>query len=208
MPGGRTFHHYGSLGWIAIYTDPLQWEQHNTIQVKTFLKLIRSYHRIWWLGNPIYHRYCFLWWKFQWSISLNLNIWSCNNLRCNSYVPSCQQHLIFMWYSCRHCQRIDFVELIQALRYSPRLLGPLTSLEYPIDEVLVPLRGARLSGVPGQGDFKVIILMWICAMHCFAYLKVLSSPCAVSVLGELSPGGALMHGFSQQQLHRKYCFTR
>ena len=28
----------------------------------------------------------------------------------NSYVPSCQQHLIIMRYSCRHCQRIDFVE--------------------------------------------------------------------------------------------------
>ncbi len=30
--------------------------------------------------------------------------------QCHSYVPSCQQHLIFMRYSCRHCQRIDFVE--------------------------------------------------------------------------------------------------
>ena len=32
----------------------------------------------------------------------------------NSYVPSCQQHLIIMRYSCSHCQRIVFVELTQA----------------------------------------------------------------------------------------------
>ena len=30
---------------------------------------------------------------------------------------------------------------------------------------------------------------------------------AISVLGELSPGGILMHGTSQQQLNRKFCFN-
>ncbi len=39
----------------------------------------------------------------------------------HSYVPSCKQHLIIMRYSCRHCQRIDFVELTQAHRGQSRV---------------------------------------------------------------------------------------
>ncbi len=36
-------------------------------------------------------------------------------------IASCQQHVIIMWFSCRHCQRIDFVELTQAPEASPGL---------------------------------------------------------------------------------------
>ena len=39
-------------------------------------------------------------------------------------VPSCQQHLILMRYSCRHCQRIYFVELTQAPMAKPGLEAP------------------------------------------------------------------------------------
>ncbi len=53
----------------------------------------------------------------------------------NSYVPSCQQHLIIMRYSCRHCQRIDFVELTQAPMASPGLDGPLSRANGPIERV-------------------------------------------------------------------------
>ena len=38
----------------------------------------------------------------------------------------------------------------------------------------------------------------------FVYLQVLLGNTAISVLGELSPGGILMHGTSQQQLNREY----
>ena len=41
----------------------------------------------------------------------------------DSYVPSFQQHLIIMWYSCRHCQRIDFVELSTSLCGHPATTG-------------------------------------------------------------------------------------
>ncbi len=46
-----------------------------------------------------------------------------------------------MRYSCRHCQRIDFVELTQALLASPGLVGPLTSLRNPVEEVPPSERG-------------------------------------------------------------------
>ncbi len=35
-------------------------------------------------------------------------------------------------------------------------------------------------------------------------MQVLHNNIAVSVLGELSPGGTLMQGYTQQQLHREY----
>ncbi len=35
--------------------------------------------------------------------------------------------------------------------------------------------------------------------------QILPSGVAATALAELSPGGALMHGYTQQQLHREYC---
>ena len=46
-----------------------------------------------------------------------------------------------MRYSCRHCQRIDFVELTQAPMACPGLIGPPTSLNNPIKEVPTPYEG-------------------------------------------------------------------
>ena len=39
-----------------------------------------------------------------------------------------QFHLIPMWYSCYHCQSIDFVELSQAHNASPALNGPQSQI--------------------------------------------------------------------------------
>ncbi len=62
-----------------------------------------------------------------------------------------QQHLIIMRYSCRHCQRIDFVELTHAPMASPGLEGPLclTRANDPIEKVYIPLRGGRTAWSPG-----------------------------------------------------------
>ncbi len=49
----------------------------------------------------------------------------------NSYVPSCQQHLIIMRYSCRHCQRINFVELSTSHHGHPGLNGPQKGINDP-----------------------------------------------------------------------------
>ncbi len=46
-----------------------------------------------------------------------------------------------MRYSCRQCQRIDFVELTQARVASPGLGGPLTRANDTIERVYTPLRG-------------------------------------------------------------------
>ncbi len=58
----------------------------------------------------------------------------------DSYVPSCQHHLILLWYSYRYCQRINFVEL------DPELTRSQMSVYDPIEEVHIPspLRGVTL----------------------------------------------------------------
>ena len=63
-----------------------------------------------------------------------------------SYVPSCQQHLIIMQYSCRHCQRIDFVELPTSNRGHPGMHGLQKGTKDPDEESHdppPPLRGGR-----------------------------------------------------------------
>ena len=50
-----------------------------------------------------------------------------------------QQHLISRWYSCHHCQRIDFIEPIQAPVVSPGLIGSLTRIKNTIEEIPHPL---------------------------------------------------------------------
>ncbi len=75
-------------------------------------------------------------WKFYWTVHIKCKIFpaihtqvtSCN---LNSYVPSCQQHLILIRYSCRHCQRIGFVE-------------PSTSHHGHGNRIIIP-----------QGNFKI-----------------------------------------------------
>ncbi len=53
-----------------------------------------------------------------------------------------------MRYSCRHCQRINFVELQQAPVASPGLEGPLNRANDPIERVYIPLRGGRTAWSP------------------------------------------------------------
>ena len=60
-----------------------------------------------------------------------------------------QQHLIIMRYSCRHCQRIDFVEPKQAPMASQGLIGPRTSLKNPVEEVSTPSEGGEAATGPG-----------------------------------------------------------
>ena len=65
-----------------------------------------------------------------------------------SYIPSCQQHLIIMRYSCCHCQRIDFVELFTSHRGHPGLNGPRKGINDPDEVSHAPLRGVLPGGVP------------------------------------------------------------
>ncbi len=97
----------------------------------------------------------------------------------NSYVPSCQQHLIIMRYSCRHCQRIDFVEFIQAYHGQSRVERtstldwpwPVSSCKfYKVDSLAVATRishnyqvllddGNRIIIPQGNFKFKTIWLL-------------------------------------------------
>ncbi len=67
----------------------------------------------------------------------------------NSYVPSFQQNLIItcMRYSCRHCQRIDFVELIHKPRWPVQGCGTVVQQLYavrPPSEGYRPFQWGRL----------------------------------------------------------------
>ena len=75
-----------------------------------------------------------------------------------------------------------------------------------------PPRGQtdRCKNITLATSLRTVKMLWMYScyqslikMSRWPFIQVLSNNVAVAVLGELSPGGALMQGFSQQQLHRK-----
>ena len=82
---------------------------------------------------------------------------------CN-IVNSYAHHSNSTWYSCRHCQRINFVEPTHAPVASPELQGPQDCINEPKLDAHTPL--CKFYKANGSGD-KNIALIWGAVRWCY-----------------------------------------